>query len=214
MSDASERALPRAVVAGAEEASATDIALRRLDETMARYAGGDDAALDELYRCAAPRVRSFLLRLSGNLALAEDLTQEAFLRVCRARGHFVAGSPALPWVLAIARNVFLDQARHERVRRAHHADVLTAQGPGERQSLEGKGDDALVARRTLDVVNRALMSAPVRQREAFVLVRFEGLSLADAAEVMGTTPAAAKLLVFRAYSMIRAALDRDQGDER
>lgn len=214
MSDASERAVPRAALAGAEDAHATDIALRRLDDTMARYARGEDGALDELYRCAAPRVRAFLLRLSGNLALAEDLTQEAFLRVCRARGHFVPGSPALPWVLAIARNVFLDQARHERVRRAHHADVVMTEGPGERQSREGKGDDALVVRRTLDVVNRALMSTPVRQREAFVLVRFEGLSLADAAEVLGTTPAAVKLLVFRAYSVIRAALDRDQGDAR
>ena len=62
-----------------------------------RGSRGDDAAFSDLYRQGAPRVRGFLTRLSGDPALADDLTQDTFLRVHRARGNFAAGAAALPW---------------------------------------------------------------------------------------------------------------------
>jgi RNA polymerase sigma-70 factor, ECF subfamily len=52
----------------------------------------------------------------------------------------------------------------------------------------------------------------VRQREAFVLIRFEGMSLAEAALVLGATEAAVKILVHRAYVVVRAALDKEDPD--
>jgi RNA polymerase sigma-70 factor (ECF subfamily) len=69
----------------------------------------------------------------------------------------------------------------------------------------------------LGVVQRALMTLPVRQREAFVLVRFEGLSIAEAAEVLGATQGAVKILAHRAYVVVRAALESEgasRGDSR
>jgi RNA polymerase sigma-70 factor (ECF subfamily) len=180
-----------------------------LDLVMDRYATGDDAALDDLYRLGATRVRAFLARLCANLALADDLTQEAFLRICNARGSFVAGAPALPWMLAIARNAFLDHTRRERVRRAHREEGARVEAAQPQETKEGVGDDALVARQMLGVVQRALMTLPVRQREAFVLLRFEGLSMAEAAEVLGATQGAVKILVHRAYIVVRAALETE-----
>ena len=66
----------------------------------------------------------------------------------------------------------------------------------------------------LGVVQQALMTLPVRQREAFVLIRFEGLSLAEAALVLGATQAAVKILVHRAYVVVRAAIDKQDPDGR
>ena len=77
-------------------ASGRPPALLAIDEAMERYARGEVAAFDQLYGMAAPRVRGFLLRMCGNLALAEDLTQETFLRVSRARGSFEERAAAIP----------------------------------------------------------------------------------------------------------------------
>jgi RNA polymerase sigma-70 factor (ECF subfamily) len=178
-----------------------------IDDVMDRYARGQDAALAELYRLGAPRVRSFLARLCASLSLADDLTQDAFLRVHAARGQFVAGAKAMPWMLAIARNSYRDYLRREQVRREHRSTTALL-AISQRLDRPDGNDRALIARQMLDVVQRSLMNLPVRQREAFVLMRFEGLSLAETADVLGATEAAVKLLVHRAYVVIRAALER------
>ncbi len=187
---------------------------RPVDAIMDRYARGDDAALDDLYRLCAPRVRGFLARLCANLWLADDLTQDAFLRIHSARGTFVAGAPALPWIFAIARNSYLDHLRREQVRRAHRATTVLMATEQRFDMPDNGGDRAAIARQMLGVVQQALMSLPVRQREAFVLIRFEGLSLAEAALVLGATEAAVKILVHRAYVVVRAALDKQDPDSR
>jgi RNA polymerase sigma-70 factor (ECF subfamily) len=173
---------------------------------MDRYARGDDSALEELYRLAAPRVCAFLARLSGSWALAEDLTQDAFLHICFARGNFVSGAPAIPWMFAIARNALRDHLRRERVRRSYRAETVRLEWSSPSTTSSGVGESTAIARQTLGAVQEALMKLPVRQREAFVLLRGEGLSLDQAAEVLGATPGAVKLLVFRAYKSVREAI--------
>jgi RNA polymerase sigma-70 factor, ECF subfamily len=178
-----------------------------LDDAMDRYARGVDAAFDDLYQRGAPRVRRFLLRLSGSASLADDLTQETFLRVHRARGSFGKGAAAFPWILAIGRNAFRDHVRRSRAR------PVTAEGVrGEHDGLqahaspETRGDEALAGREMLEIVRRTLAALPVSQREAFVLLRFEGLSVFEAAQVVGTTEGALKVRAFRAYEALREAL--------
>jgi RNA polymerase sigma-70 factor (ECF subfamily) len=165
-----------------------------------------------IYRQAAPRLRGFLLRMCSDGALADDLTHEAFLRIHLARGNFMTGAAALPWMLAIARNAFLDHARRDRVRRA--AGERTGEGGPTSiatASPETRGDEVVAAREMLNVVRSTLDKMPVLQREAFVLLRFEGLSVRDAAQVLGATETAVKVRAFRAYEAIRAALDREGG---
>ncbi len=179
-----------------------------LDGVMERCAGGDDRAFDELYRRGAQRVRGFLLRLSGDAALADDLTQETFVRVHRARGHFAAGAAALPWMFAIARNAFLDHSRREQVRKrsgAHLAQPREA-------APDTQGDEVFAAREMLGIVSATLDELPLLQREAFVLIRFEGLSVSEAAQILGATEAAVKIRAFRAYEALRAALARGTGE--
>jgi RNA polymerase sigma-70 factor (ECF subfamily) len=180
-----------------------------LRAAMDRFATGDDGAFEELYRRGAPRVRGFLTRLCGDRDLADDLTQDVFLRIHRARGSFVPGAPAIPWMLAIARNALRDHARRAQVRRP-----LQAAAEGVQQdrvaSPDGRGDEVLVAREVLDVVRRALAQMPALHREAFVLLRFEGLSVGEAAQVLGASEGAVKVRAFRAYEALRAALDESQ----
>jgi len=185
-----------------------------LDAAMERYARGEGAAFQELYRRGAPRLRGFLLRLTGDAALADDLAQEAFLRVHRARGSFEPGAAALPWIFAIARNAFLDHARHPHVRRAAGDSHAGAGGaPPEREAPpDTKGDEALLGSEMLAIVRATLARLPVLQREAFILLRFEGLSVNEAAQVLGTTEGAVKIRAFRAYEALRAALG--QGDPK
>lgn len=215
MGQRGERAMfpdaPAVATSGADEAR---LAAGPIDALMDRYARGDDAALDELYRLCASRVRGFLARLCANQSLADDLTQDAFLRIHSARGTFVAGAAALPWMFAIARNSYLDHLRREEVRRAHRTATALLASENAFEPMASAGDRTAIARQMLGVVQAALMTLPVRQREAFVLIRFEGLSLAEAALVLGATQAAVKILVHRAYVVVRAAMDKQDPDGR
>lgn len=187
-----------------------------IDAVMERYAQGEDRAFDELYRLGAPRVRGFLLRLCGNAALADDLTQETFVRVHRARGAFERASAALPWFFAIARNAFVDHKRREHTRRGVSAPLPPGDGgpPEAEAPLEARGDEVVAAGEVLDLVRSTLDSLSPTQREAFVLLRFEGMSVAEAALVLGATEAAVKVRAFRAYEAVRAALDRREKGAR
>ena len=184
-----------------------------LDEAMDRYAQGDDGAFAVLYAGLEFKLRTFLLRLAGAVPIAEDLLQETFMRIHRARGGFERGARVVPWAYAIARNAWLDHARSAYARvqregerqRGAHSDS----DPPAHEILAGPDADseqAAIARETALVVERVLAALPPAQREAFILLRYEGLSVQEAADVLGSTPTAVKLRAFRAYEALRAAL--------
>jgi RNA polymerase sigma-70 factor (ECF subfamily) len=109
---------------------------------------------------------------------------------------------------AIARNAFLDHARREQVRRSSTARLA----PTREAAKDTQGDELLSGREMLDVVRETLARLPMLQRDAFVLIRFEGLSVSEAAQVLGATEAAVKVRAFRAYEALREALDRSTGE--
>jgi RNA polymerase sigma-70 factor (ECF subfamily) len=122
----------------------------------------------------------------------------------RARSTFAEGGAVLPWAYAIARNVHLDHARAAK----HRKTERLPSDPGAEPPAGGGADveSAAVAAEAARTVERVLGRIPPAQREAFVLLRYEGLSVQDAAGVLGATPAAVKLRAFRAYEALRAAL--------
>lgn len=179
-----------------------------LDRAMDRYADGEDAAFDELARGLTPRLSAFLVRLSGSRTLADDLTQETLLRVHRARGSFARRSAVIPWALAIARNCFISHARAKKTRVSRSlldvSEIDVATGP------DANAEATLAAQQSAAIVSQALASMPVANREAFVLIRYEGLSVATAAQLVGISEGALKLRAFRAYEILRSAL-KEQG---
>jgi RNA polymerase sigma-70 factor (ECF subfamily) len=181
---------------------------------MSRYAEGDDAAFALVFSELAPRLRNFLRRLTGSQELADDLVQETLLRMHHARSAFTPGKPVVPWAYAIARNCYVSHTRSLRARLERAStgmealDLLADSG--------GCGEQQRMARETALTVERALLGMTAARREAFVLLRYEGLSVASAAQIVGISEGALKIRAFHAYEIIRAALahsDSPPGDE-
>jgi RNA polymerase sigma-70 factor (ECF subfamily) len=173
---------------------------------MDRYACGDAAAFSELYDALAPRLSSFLTRRTRDPARAEDLLQQTFLQMHSARQHFAPGADVVPWAFAIARRLLIDTYRkggREVLDDGSGEDGRESVAPG--ASPEGLAGQRRLARR----IEEELARIPEAHRMAFDLVQREGLSMAEAAEVLGTTVSAVKLRAYRTYEALRAAL----GDE-
>lgn len=178
-----------------------------LDPLMARYAAGDDSAFDDLYRLLSPRLYAFCVRLTRRRSEADDLFQETFLKLHRSRATYQPRAAAIHWAFAVARSVHLDRLRFQR--RRPEAVVETDEGLATFTSLEGSGgspEEHVRARQLMTIVDRVLRDLPENQRAAYVLLREEGLSVADASAVLGATTTAVKLRAFRAYEAIREAL--------
>lgn len=169
---------------------------------MSRYAAGDDAAFGQVYDLLAPRLYGYLKRASGEVATAEDLVQETFLKMHTFRGTFLDGAPVTPWAFAIARRLMIDRLRQQkRLPVAADVDLLGvlasdagADEVAQAHGLAGRLETAF-----------ALLSPP--QKEAFLLVRQDGLTHAEAAQVLGTTVTGIKLRLHRANETLRRALE-------
>jgi len=184
-----------------------DVGESPLDRAMARFAAGEDAALAEVYDLGAPAVLTFLLHLGGDRALAEDLTQETFLRIHRARGLYRLGAPVLPWAYTIARRLFIDSVRS----RQHEAgsvalDVETTAPSHLGAAALPSPEDLLADGELAQAVDEALAKLPEAQASTFRLLKGEGLSVAEVAAVMGTSKGAVKVRAHRAYLALRALL--------
>ena len=171
------------------------------DFAMERYAGGDSAAFAQVYDALAPRLYGYLLRQTRDRARSEDLLQQTMLHIHRARERFIAGAEVRPWAFAIARRLLVDDIR--RGRRV----VLSDDGdPDPGRSEEPMADEVVQASELAVRIQAILAKLPTSQRAAFELIKQEGLTVAEAAQVLGTTVAAVKLRAHRAYEALRAAL--------
>lgn len=190
--------------AAAPRPGAGSEALGSADLAMQRYADGDEAAFPLLFAELGPRIRLFLQRMGCAADVAEDLLQETFLRVHHARGSFARGKQVAPWAYSIARNCFISHARSAKTKisraslDADQIELPAAQG--------SSGEEESMARQTARVVSDVLASLTPARREAFVLLRYEGLSVAAAAQIVGISEGALKIRAFHAYEALREAL--------
>ena len=184
---------------------------------MGRYCDGEAAAFHRLYAMLAPRVLAYLAGLLGDRATAEDVLQLAFMKVHEARGTYVRGANPIPWIYTIAHRTCLDEMRkrkRSRVRLTKDGDLGAAPAahitgaPEDARSLEDERAKSVAA------AMAALDRLPDNQRQALILTKVHGRSVAEAAMITGTTPGAIKLRAHRAYVTLRALLGRAGGAER
>jgi RNA polymerase sigma-70 factor (ECF subfamily) len=181
---------------------------RSADEAMARYAQGETAAFEQLYDVLAPRLQGYLLRHVRNQARAEDLLQQTFLHMHRARGRFIPGAPVMPWAFAIARRLVIDGVRHDK-----HEVVADLEANGvDLVSPDAAADDVLQAKEAARRIEKEIANLPETQRVAFELLKRDGLSVREAAQVLGTTVNTVKLRAHRAYVALRAVLGETIAD--
>lgn len=177
-------------------------------ELMARYCEGDAGAFRELHARVAPRLVAYLGRMCGERALAEDLAQQTFMKVHRARAAYVRGADPVPWMFAIAHRTFLDEARRKKRSRVQVArDDRGVREPA--AGIDGTPVEAAPAGADPQMVQAALAALdqlPPAQREALILTKLSGKSIAEAAVITGATPGAVKLRAHRGYLALRKAL--------
>ncbi len=210
------------VMGGADATGATGAgeraaATNALDLAMDRYARGDDASFEAIYDGLAPRLLAFLQRYTHDRARSEDVVQQTMLQIHRARGRFILGGHVVPWAFAIAHRLLIDQHRRGRkevLAKASDDEVVELVA-----ALDARADDVAIANEIAERLGEELSRLPENQRVAFELIKQDGLSVLEAAQVLGTTVAAVKLRAHRAYEALRAVLaelgaDRDARKER
>ena len=168
---------------------------------MEAYVEGKAQAFELLYDKISPRLFGYLLRLTGHRERAEDLLQVTFAKMHRARSSYLGGAPVLPWVFAIARRAFLDERRRSKSRK----EELSADGALPEPPPEGHAPPGVT-----EALEVALARLPEKYREAVVLTKVTGLSVNEAAQVLGITPTAVKLRVHRGYKELRVSLEEYQ----
>ncbi len=194
------------------KSSTVDNALSDPDvQLMLKVRAGDDAAFDELYRRYVGRVQGLITYLMGSQQSTEDLTQEVFLRVYRARRNYVVGAKFSTWLYTIVNNVVLN-ARRSLGRRREVNLAFEDQQAAYLESLCPNVDVESPVQRAELMEMRHLVHTCVgrlgeRQRMAVSLCDLAGMSYADVADRMGTTPDAAKSLIHRGRSSLRDSLE-------
>lgn len=178
---------------------------------MLRVQAGDEAALGALMERWELPVKALIARIVLNAREAEELAQEAFVRVWQQRGKFRAGAAFRPWLFAIAVNLARNRLRWWR-RRPEVA--LEEWSGGQRTEDGGRGTEngggalGLEAAERAAAVRAAIAALPVELREAIVLFEYEQLSHAEIAVAVGATPKAVETRVYRAREKLRGALRR------
>jgi RNA polymerase sigma-70 factor, ECF subfamily len=168
-----------------------------LQAQMVAYQAGRVEAFEALYVALAPELRAYLLAACRDAARADDLVQETFLRLHRARATYQPGLPLRPWVRGIARRVYL-MDRRAALRRERREDAVAAA-----TSVSLAGTTRAGERRGLE---RALAGLPVDARRPFLLHHLCGFSFAEIAARLGIQPGAAKVRSSRARLRLRALL--------
>ena len=187
---------------------------------MGAYARGDAASFDLLFVRYRRPLFTFLLHHTGDRDTAEDLFQEAFVRMIRARKSYVPRGSFESWLFTIARHSMIDHRRRSDVRRPAGPDVQVRETSGspdggtptERIASRDPHDDPLLRTELgalRDRIHTALRRLPDVQREVFLLRERAGMDFAGIARVTGSRVATAKSRMRYALANLRRFLSED-----
>jgi RNA polymerase sigma-70 factor (ECF subfamily) len=170
-----------------------------LEKLMVAYQEGDPAATTVLIRHVSPLLLRFFSSQFGSRSEAEDLLQEAWLKIHTARHSHRPGEPVLPWVYAIARHVKVDGYRRSlRIRvREQTMDILPERYESAKPAPIADFESLM-----------ALL--PPSQREVVCMLKVSGMSLEEVARATSSSVGSVKLKAHRAYEKLRAVLTRQE----
>ncbi len=177
---------------------------------MLAFQSGDESAFAEIVRRFQGRIVSLAYRYLGSSADAEDLAQEVFLRVYRAKDKYERSARFSTWIYRIASNASLNHIRGRKVRRRVSAEMPTGHDGEELSIFEDaeapQPHDALEKDELAEVLRRIIDELPERQRLAIVLNKYEDLSYEEIAQTMELSMMAVKSLLTRARVNIKEKL--------
>jgi len=173
---------------------------------------GDEASFELLLQRYRRPLCHFLNRMVRDPGQAEDLAQEVFLRVYRARRDYEPSAKFTTWLFRIATNLALNALRDGRHRQAEiplDAPAEGEDGPGLTLEVPDGApvvEQQLVERERVAVVLRAIDALPEKQRAAVLLHKYEEMGYEEIARILGCSVSALKSLLFRAYEALRVEL--------
>ena len=177
-------------------------------ELMLRVKDGDSVSFGLLLEKYRTAVIHFLFRMVQDHAIAEELAQEAFLRVYRSRATYEPTAKFTTWLFRIATHLALNWLRDGRNERSQErlddgwGEMPARQISDRRPSVE----QAMLYEARLEEVRRAIALLPGNQRAAVLMHKYEELEYSQIAKVLGCSESAVKSLLFRAYETLRARL--------
>ena len=173
------------------------------DELLRRVARGDAEAFGSFFRRHQGDVYRFALHMTASGAAADDVTQDTFLAVMRDAARYESGrATATAWLCGIARNFV--RRRFERERPFQSLDAESDDEPLLAIDEDPLGD--LTRAERVDAVRRAVLSLPVRYREAVVLCDLQELSYADAADALGCAVGTVRSRLHRGRTLLASKL--------
>jgi RNA polymerase sigma-70 factor (ECF subfamily) len=180
---------------------------------MKRLAAGDSSALKELIERHKKVVLNIVYRYIGDRSAAEDIAQEAFVRVYQARKRYKPTAKFSTWLYRIVSNLCLSMLRKEQLRKAHSLDSSLETQEGELRTDRSSDDvdppgSRLEKEELAEVVRSAVESLPESQRMAVILNRYGGLGYQEVAKSMSLSPMAVKSLLNRARNNLREMLSQ------
>lgn len=175
---------------------------RGMEAVVARARAGDRAAFERLYRAHVGRVHGLCLRMSGDRARAEELTQDVFVTAWRKLNSFRGDSAFSSWLHRVTVNTVLQSRRSEKRRLARREAVGV-----DRSAFGGGAADGAAPGLRLDL-ERAIAGLPPGARQVFVLHEIEGMRYSEIAERYGQAVGTLKAQMHRARKLLREALER------
>lgn len=179
---------------------------------MLAYQSGDEGAFDEIVEGYSGQVFALLTRFLGPRAGREDMVQEVFLRVIRARERYQPAARFSTWLYRIVFNLAVNET--QRVSNAGHVSLDHSLGDdSDSGSLgeitEGKVEDPSAKLEQEDVVSavrKAIGALPEQQRAALILAKYHDTPYVEIAEILGSSEKAIKSLIHRARETLRTSL--------
>ena len=188
-------------------------AMARTDvQLMLDVKAGDELSFELLLRKYRTPLVNFLYRMVRDTAVAEDLAQEVFLRVYRARNEYAPSAKFTTWMFRIATNLALNSVRDNRHRRMDiSVDQTRDNGEDDQRPMDLPDhsptiEQELVARTRSEMILRAVHALPEKQRVAVLLHKYQEMDYDEIARVLECSESALKSLLFRAYETLRVEL--------
>lgn len=194
-----------------------DVEASLIERLIAR----DERAFNELVQSYGAKVSTLVLRMLGNRAEAEDLTQEVFIQVFKAIGSFRGDSKLSTWIYRIAVNLCRNRTKYLRVR--HASDQQELEAVAERVPLgEARGsnvaqierpDEAMAGKQVEHIVREAIQQIDPTFRECLILCDVEELSYAEIGQITGLPAGTVKSRIFRARAQLKEIVEQKLGEK-
>ena len=183
------------------------------EDLLAAAARGDVQAFSALFRRRQGTIYRFALHMTGASALADDVTQEVFMRVIRDAGRFESGrSTVVAWLCGIARNCARQRLDQDRLFQPLEEEDEAGLASGAVADADVLGN--LTRAEGIERVRRAVLSLPVRYREAVVLCDLEEMTYAEAAEALDCAVGTVRSRLHRGRRLLVKKLAKDAQPSR